>query len=74
MVELIKVSEQYIQWLDINVPIVVDGVEVTALDANQYENFGLSYLNFPFEFAGASIRLMAMCFFARPTFLAVPVL
>lgn len=35
MVELIKVSEQYIQWMDINVPIIVDGVEVTAVDANQ---------------------------------------
>lgn len=35
VVELIKVSEQYIQWMDINVPIIVDGVEVTAVDANQ---------------------------------------
>lgn len=36
MVELIKVNEQYIQCLDINVPIIVDEIEVTALDANQY--------------------------------------
>lgn len=35
VVELVKVSQQYIQYLDINVPIIVDEVEVTALDANQ---------------------------------------
>lgn len=32
----VKVDEKYIKCLDINTPIVVDGVEVTALDANQY--------------------------------------
>lgn len=41
VVELIKVNEQYIQCLDINVPMIVDGVEVTALDANQYVVFFL---------------------------------
>lgn len=35
VVELIKVQEQYVRCLDINVPIIVDDVEVTLLDANQ---------------------------------------
>lgn len=35
VVELIKVQEQYVHCLDINVPIIVDDVEVTLLDANQ---------------------------------------
>lgn len=48
VVELIKVSEQYIQWLDINVPIIVDGVEVTALDANQYVCSFI--ISFPFHY------------------------
>lgn len=35
VMELIKVEHQYIRYLDINTPTEVDGVEVTALDANQ---------------------------------------
>ncbi|XP_055311764.1 uncharacterized protein LOC129574191 isoform X2 [Sitodiplosis mosellana] len=34
VVEFIKVEEQYIRYLDINTPILVEDVEVTALDAN----------------------------------------
>lgn len=33
--EFIGVDGQYIHEYDINVPFVIDGVEITALDANQ---------------------------------------
>lgn len=35
VIELMKVKEQYVHCLDINIPTIVDEVEVTALDANQ---------------------------------------